>query len=62
MRIRLTLDINRHRATPQQPQDEAEQMPNVWEASGTVTERAGRQPIGFAIPGPNEDDTWEDKQ
>lgn len=61
MRIRLTLDINRHRTTPQQPQDEGEEMPNVWEASGTVTERAGPQRIGFAISAPGDHDTWEDR-
>lgn len=60
MRIRLTLEVPRHRDTP--PQPDTEQMPDVWEASGTTTERAGPQRIGFAIPGPNEDDTWEDKQ
>lgn len=59
MRIRLTLEVTRHRDTP--PQIVAEQMPDVWEASGTTTERAGRQPIGFAIPAPGEDDTWEDR-
>ena len=49
MRIRLTLDIIRHRDA------EPEGMPEIFDASGGSAERAGRQPLGFAITNPHPD-------
>lgn len=55
MRIRLTLDINRHRDDPA-----SEEMPDVFDASGSTVERAGRQRTGFQIPARTQPDPYEE--
>lgn len=50
MRIRLTLDIQRHKDTP--PPDPDTEPPVIYDLAGVSTERAGWQPIGFTTPGP----------
>ena len=55
MRIRLTLDINRHR-----DDDGVEVMPEIFDASGSSAERAGRQRLGFQIPARTEPDPDEE--
>ncbi len=60
MRIRLTLDIDRHRQTPQSEVSEQQQREVDM---GSFVERAPEHRIGFtAQPGRIEPDEWEDRR